>query len=110
MNRYRHNPTSFHQKATSGMIWVITVIIVVVFILIVSGSISYELDPADFARIMRQEGIESPVNNGHQWSGCSDSDTINSGFSGIKNGVGVRGVVCGGAGGWGSKAFTVRYF
>ena len=68
------------------------------------------MTPEDFSRIMAQEAIQNPVSTGYQYTGCGDSDTIHEGFTGVKNGVPVTGVVCGGNANWGGKGFVVRTY
>lgn len=74
------------------------------------GFNGYGIDPADFNRIMAQEGIQSAVQGPYRYGACAASDTFNSSFTGVKNGVPVSGVVCSGWGGPYGKAMTVRYF
>ena len=67
-----------------------------------------QIDGATFYRLMKQEGISQPLDGGYSMTGCGEGDTISQKFSGMKNGVPVSGVVCGGGGTWG-KAYTIRY-
>jgi prepilin-type N-terminal cleavage/methylation domain-containing protein len=68
------------------------------------------MTPEDFSRIMHQEAIQNPVSTGYQFTGCGDGDTIHEGFTGVKNGIPVTGVVCGGNANWGGKGFVVRTY
>jgi prepilin-type N-terminal cleavage/methylation domain-containing protein len=76
----------------------------------IANSMYGRLSPEDFSRIMAQEGIKSASSTGYQYTGCADSDTIHEGFTGVKNGVPVTGVVCGGNPNWGGKAFVTRIY
>jgi hypothetical protein len=62
---------------------------------------------SDFKRLMAQEGITNPKDEGTPFFGCSGSDSIthNRKFSGFKNGRPVRGVMCGAP----LKGYTFRY-
>jgi hypothetical protein len=60
---------------------------------------------SDFQRIMKQEGIENPIDKGYAIFGCGNGDNIKTEFSGIKNGVRVDGIICGGF----IKGYTIRY-
>jgi prepilin-type N-terminal cleavage/methylation domain-containing protein len=51
------------------------------------------MDPSDFNRIMATENIQNAQSTGYQYTGCGDGDTIHEGFTGVKNGVPVTGVV-----------------
>lgn len=62
-------------------------------------------DPNDVQRILRAEGVSQVALTGYDPWSCSDSDSFSTGFTGVKNGVRVAGVVCGGF----MKANTVRY-
>lgn len=57
-------------------------------------------------RLLTQEGISEVRLNGHPlFSGCADDETYATAFTGKKNGLPVRGVICGGV----FKANTIRY-
>jgi hypothetical protein len=63
-------------------------------------------DPKDAHRLLRQEGITSVNLHGHPFiSGCAKGEDFATTFTGIKNGVPVNGVICGG---W-MKSNTIRY-
>ena len=63
------------------------------------------LPPADFDRLMKQEGITDAKNTGASFLACKDSDDYNTGFTGIKNGQPVSGTLCGSL----SAGYTIRY-
>lgn len=63
-------------------------------------------DDARFQAVMKAEGISQPVATGYSWFACSEDDWKGTGFTGIKNGQRVNGVLCGGLF---VKADTVRY-
>ena len=74
------------------------------------NGIGYNINPSDFYRSMAQEGIQNPQQGPYRYGACAESDTFNSTFTGVKNGIPVSGVVCAGWGGPYGKAMTVRYF
>lgn len=63
------------------------------------------VDGEDFARLMKQEGVVNPVNDGYPLFGCGKDDDFATAFHGTKNGVPVKGVICGGL----LKGKTIRY-
>jgi len=56
--------------------------------------------------VLESEGVSNVMISGYSWS-CGQDDWYSTGFSRVKNGHQVRGVVCGG---WLFKGKTVRYF
>jgi len=56
-------------------------------------------------RILYQEGVTGIQLSGHAWFACSEDDAFSTAFSGVRNGVRVKGAVCGGF----LKNYTVRY-
>lgn len=74
------------------------------FLLVVSGGC--RVSNPDFDRLMRQELIEDAIARDADLLGCGHGDFYSRGFTGTKNGVPVRGVVCRGL----LKGYTVRYF
>lgn len=62
----------------------------------------------DALRLMQQEGIKDPKFDGYAILGCGDKDDTNIKFSGQKNGVKVKGVICGSLFGL-AKNYTIRY-
>lgn len=79
------------------------VLFVVMLLLTASGACN--VPQRDLSRLMLQEGIMQWKDRGPVYFSCGETDTFGSRFSGIKNGVPVNGVVCGG---W-MKSYTVRY-
>lgn len=82
--------------------WMTLVLIIVMLALTASGACN--IADKDMVRIMRQEGVSDYRNKGAVYFGCGH-DAFGTNFSGVKNGVAVRGAVCGG---WG-KDYTIRY-
>lgn len=76
---------------------------------------AYGVDPADAARLLEQEGVtEFALEDPHVfYSNCAKGDNLNTPFTGVKNGRGVAGVICGQYNLFGSgaaKGMTIRYF
>lgn len=63
------------------------------------------ISPADFARMMKQEGISNAVQEEPQMGLCGEHSSGNSTFTGVKNGEHVSGVLC-----YEYPTFKVRYF
>lgn len=84
--------------------------VLVIFFIILAVSVIFDFgarDPQTFEKLMIQEGILEARQEGMPLVGCSDSDSsaLSVKFSGRKNGVPVKGIVCGGY----LKAYTIRY-
>lgn len=64
-------------------------------------------DSKNATRILEDEGLTSVQITGYKWFACSKDDTYHTGFTAIKTGKQVNGVVCAGLF---FKGSTVRYF
>ncbi len=85
-------------------------VLVAIFLLIVSiggfqGNFATE-SASNLAPLFLAEGISSPQITGYDWFSCSRDDWFHTGFTGVKNGQNIKGVVCRGLM---FKARTVRY-
>ena len=77
---------------------------ILIIALLILASCSHS--PATANRLLQQEGISEVHLDGHpMFSGCADDEAYATAFTGKKNGVPVRGVICGGH----FKANTIRY-
>lgn len=74
-------------------------------IMLLTAGCSLQKDDSNFLRLMRQENIKNPVNEGYVYFGCSEGDSIHTKFSGVKNGEQVNGVICSSM----TKLSTIRY-
>ncbi len=83
-------------------------LLLVMLLVLTMSCNSCTINEKDFNRLMQQEGISNIQNLGHVYTGCADSDNLATGFKGIKNGVPVKGIVCG-DNSWGGKGYTIRY-
>lgn len=75
----------------------------VMLLLTTSGACN--VSQGDLSRLMLQEGISQWQDRGPVYFSCGGAGTFGSHFAGVKNGVPVKGVVCGG---W-LKNYTIRY-
>jgi hypothetical protein len=82
---------------------------VIIFVLVVVvaslGSLG-NLNDAEFARLMRQEGVADAKQTGYAFLACSEDDLQSAGFAGTKNGQHVEGTICGGIL---FKNYTIRW-
>jgi hypothetical protein len=65
----------------------------------------FNVSTADMNRMMRQEGIQNTSLGDYGFFECGKGDIFSRKFTGTKNGIAVRGVVCSGL----LKDMTVRY-
>lgn len=86
------------------MLRTIIVIFVIGYPLLWVGTNTHS--PERFTQVMKAEGITQARNTGYAWFACSKDDWQQTGFTGIKNGQEVNGVICGGLL---FKGDTVRY-
>lgn len=98
---------NFWHNLTDNTAALVTLLLPVGFIVIlVFYSISPPgIAPADFSRLMRQEGITQVQPVDVTLFSCGHGDGFATGFRGVKNGQSVQGVVCGGF----FKSNTIRY-
>jgi opacity protein-like surface antigen len=66
---------------------------------------SCNVDSNDAYRLLTQEGVNSVKLTGYAFFGCSKGDDFSTKFTGVKNGVPVKGTICGGV----FKNYTIRY-
>jgi hypothetical protein len=78
----------------------------IVLLALVATVSACEGDKDQIGRALAAEGCTSVNLTGYDPWGCSDSDTYSCGFTAVRNGQKVKGVVCSGA--W--KGATIRYY
>lgn len=83
----------------------ILAILAVAILLLVATGCDDHLELDDAARVLAGEGVTQTQFTGYDGGACADSDLHHTGFTGMRNGVSVRGTVCGGR----LKGYTVRY-
>lgn len=87
-------------------VWSVVFLVIVLIIwasLLFSGSCNISSPVA--RRLLAQEGVTDVLLGGHAYFSCGKDDTFSIRFSGTKNGMAVKGAICGG---W-YKEYTIRY-
>jgi hypothetical protein len=93
------------MRGESSVNRILAIFVIAILLLFATGCVSSIDHLQDTARILAGEGVTQVQFTGYDGWACSEDDWYHDAFTGIRNGVQVRGVVCGGL----NKGYTVRY-